>query len=167
MLIDLVGIGHTKHIAEILVRATYDVCIFEVFQDGRHQLDGFVSMGATEVHIVIDDGSGFTGLVQQFLDLVTQLGSDGIERPEHHDVFTGHFRHIHIQTQAWIILVEGILRIVLLVKESQRYRRFTVGIYLYIVRTDAIVLHEVQDDVAHMVATHLADEGHIGPCSAQ
>ena len=66
MLIDLVRIGHAEHIAEVFRRTTDDVGILEVFQDGRHQLDGFVGMGATEIDIIVNDGSGLTCLVGPF-----------------------------------------------------------------------------------------------------
>ena len=124
-------------------------------------------MSLTEIHIVVDDGTHLTGLVKQLLYFVTQLGCNGVERTEHDDVITRHFRHFHIQTKIGIILIENILRIVLLVQESQRNRRPTVRINHNIVGSHSVLLHKVKDNVSYLIPSYFTDKSHIGTCTAQ
>lgn len=52
----LVGLLQAPHIEEILLRAAYNVGVFQILDDGGSQLDGLLFMGRTEIGIVVDNG---------------------------------------------------------------------------------------------------------------
>ena len=78
-------------------------------------------MRGTEVYVVVDDGTLFTGIFKETLHLGTYDGIDGIIGAEHHDVVGLDVRIDHVQTVVGMILIEDVLCIILLVEECERY----------------------------------------------
>ena len=57
-----------------------------------------------------------------------------------------------------MILIELILRIIMLVKEGERYVRLSICPTIHILNRYAIVGKEINDDITNVVSSHLGDE---------
>ena len=72
VLINLVRFVYLEQILKILSRTTQDICIFEVFKHGRHQLYSLSHVIASEIHIIVYYCPVFLSLIHHFLHLVAQ-----------------------------------------------------------------------------------------------
>ena len=88
----------------------------------------------------------------------TQHRINSEERAENHDVTFLHLWEIVLNRYVGMILIELILRIVMLVKEGEGYMRFGIIPTVHIIRRNAIIRKEVNDDIANVVISHLGDK---------
>ena len=102
---------------KIFVRATHYVGILKVLNDGAHELDGLVSMVATEVHIVVDDGTCTACCIKQCRYLVARVGVQRIVGAEENDVVAPNGGTFPIGAWRKGVLIEGVSSIVMLVKK--------------------------------------------------
>ena len=140
------------------MRAAHDVGHFQILQDVRRQFHHLVLMRWAEVHIIIENGSLLTGIVQKTLHLRTDYRIDGIIGTEHHDVVFLHVGHHEVQLVVGMILVEQVFRIVLLVEERQRQRRLRIREHIDILCAHPVFLEERDNHLAHAVIARLADK---------
>lgn len=92
---------------------------------------------------------------------------DGKVRSEKYHIILANLWQFPIQPHRSVILIELVLRIVVLIKESQRHMRLVLFVSAHILSRHSIVHQILANDVAYMVATHLSYHRTIHPSTTQ
>ena len=97
--------------------------LYEVFEVVGRDLHHLVAVGRPEVDIVVDDGTVVARIVEQSDDLRTDDRVDGKERAEDDDVVGLDVGIDKVELVVRVVFIEDVLRVVVVVEESERYRR--------------------------------------------
>ena len=88
---DMVGIDPfylclSENIEEVFVRTTYDICIFQIFEDGGSEVYRFMGVRFPEVRIIINDRFPFFRIFQKFNHPFSQSRIQGVIGAENKDI---------------------------------------------------------------------------------
>ena len=114
-------------------------------------------MRGAEIDVIIKDGTMLAGIVQKGIDLWTDDGIQGEITAKDNDVVRMNLRIHILYTVIGMVLVEHILRIVLVVQESQRNGRLGFRIDIKISGVHTVLLQETDNMTADPVVASLTD----------
>ena len=159
--IETIGIRLVEHHLKIFLAASDHISQLQVLKDIRRNLHHLTGMRGTEIHVIIQDSTPIMGIFQKGEYLWTNHRIHRIKRAEHYDIISLNIREVEVEPIVRMILIEDILRIVLLIQESQwdrglRLRKdtHTTGIHM-------IVFQETDNSLSHPIVTRLTDKCRI------
>ena len=117
-------------------------------------------MRAAEIDVIIDERTASAGIVKKLGHLRTQHGIEREIRTEHHHVIGRDVGKHDVEPLRRIVFVEEVVRLVVLVEESQGHGRLALGKHIDMTRLHAVPAHEVEDGAPDTVVARLADEVH-------